>query len=246
MKIFGNILIYALVFTLMVVSCKPADKARKTDSVVEQISIVDNPNLTIYAEKGNGHNYPTFVIWTEDLMGNYINTFYITKSYATGIYNHEMKGDTAWSNEAGPSYQPAALPYWTHKKGLINSKVLIPDSDNPFVDAYSGATPSGSFEIGISSDIKKPYKILLEVNQLGDWNKFWTNNKYPDSEAYKHSGQPSVIYSVTIDQNDTIFHMNPIGYGDPEGNSGNLYTDLSNITTPLSIFSLIKINTSKK
>lgn len=246
MKILGNILIYISIFAFLFTSCKPADKTRKTKSVVEQIKINDNSNLIIYGERGNSHNYPSFVIWTEDMMGDYISTIYITKSYATGIYNYEMKGDTAWMNEKGPSYQPAALPYWTHKKGLIKGEIMVPDKDNPFVDAYSGATPSGSFKIEVDSDLKKPYRLLLEVNQLGDWNEYWTNNKYPDSEAYKHSGQPSVIYGVTINDSDSLFFMNPIGHGDPEGSTGNLFTDLSNITTPKSIFSKISIKTSTK
>ena len=168
MKILGNILIYTWIFAVLFASCKPTDKTRKAKPVVEQIKINDNSNLIIYGERGNSHNYPSFVIWTEDMMGNYISTIYITKSYATGIYNYEMKGDTVWMNEEGPSYQPAALPYWTHKKGTINGDILVPEKDNPFIDAYSGATPSGSFQIKVDNDLTKPYRLLFEVNQCDD------------------------------------------------------------------------------
>lgn len=190
---------------------------------------------------GKGYNYPTFVLWSEDMKGNYLKTHYITRSYASGIFGHEKVNDSIWKSEPGPSYQPAALPYWTHKKGLINDKTLIPTPDNPFVDAHTGATPEQNFEILLPDNKDGHFRLLFEVNQTWDWNKYWNNNKYPESSAYKNSAQPSIVYAVTINEDMNEFHMNPIGHGDPKGENGKLFTDLSTLTTSKEIFKRIKI-----
>jgi hypothetical protein len=82
---------------------------------------------------------------------------------------------------------------------------------------------------------------LLEINQSWDWNQYWTNNKYPDNAAYKHSAQPSLIYAVTINSADSIYYMNPIGHGDPKGESGNLFTNIGTLSSAKEIFESIKI-----
>jgi len=203
-------------------------------------------NLSIELIKGEAFNNPTYVIWMEDMDGNFLKTIFITKSYATGIYGHKMTSDSTWSNEEGESIQAAALPYWTHKKGLIDGKHLIPTPKHPYVDAYAGATPKSDFIFQTDdSSMEKPYRILLEVNQPWDFNKYWTNSKYIDNLQYKRSAQPSVIYSVTVNTDESEYFLNPIGHGDPIGENGKLYTNLSNLTTSKEIFKSIKLNYSK-
>lgn len=205
------------------------------------IKIGNTSNFKMELTPGSAFNHPTFVVWMEDIDENYIKTLFITKSYASGIFGHKMVGDSMWLNERGESIQPAALPYWTHKKGLINGKNLVPNPENPFVDAYTGATPQGRFVFSDSLNRKPKYRILLEVNQTWDWNNYWTNNKYPASQGYKHSAQPSVIYAATINANDSVFYLNPIGHGSPTGEDGKLYTNLSTLSSALQIFSSIKL-----
>jgi hypothetical protein len=89
--------------------------------------------------------------------------------------------------------------------------------------------------------MKEPFRILLEVNQPWDWNKYWTNGKYPNNEAYKHSAQPSMVYAVTIDKNQSQFYLNPVGHGDPKGESGKLYTNLTTITSAKEIFKYVSV-----
>jgi hypothetical protein len=223
-------------------SCKPSEKTSTNVLVVKDSKLSDSKDqLIISLFKGESFNHPTYVIWAEDLEGNYLKTIFITKSYASGIFGHEMVGDSIWLNKAGASYQPAALPYWTHKKGLIDNKYLVPTPEHPYVDAYTGATPNENFQFETAANGKKSsYRLLLEVNQTWDWNPYWTNNKYPDNPAYKHSAQPSVIYAVTFNQEDTVFYLNPIGHGDPKGENGKLFTNLQTITTAKEIFKSVK------
>lgn len=218
-------------------------------NTTKEIVYSDNTNdrnLSLNLLMGSEFNHPTYVIWEEDMEGNFVRTIFITKSYASGIYGYRMNSDSSWTSERGESYQPAALPYWTYKKGLIDGKYLIPNPQHPYVDAYSGATPQSDFRFETSKgNTKKPYRILLEVNQPWDWNKYWNNGKYTNSEAYKHSAQPSIIYSVTINDEDSTFYMNPIGHGDPKGESGKLFTDISTLTTAKSIFKELRIDILK-
>lgn len=216
---------------------------KQTDSVSFS-TLNDGQKIKLELIKGKGFNHPTFVIWQEDLQGNFIKTLFITEAYANGVFDHQMVGDSMWLNKPGPSYQPAALPYWTFRKGKINNNNYVPTKDEPYVDGYTGATPIGNFEFNTKTDnSNSKYRILLEVNQTWDWNKYWTNNKYPNNDAYKHSAQPSIIYAVTLNETDSVYFLNPIGHGDPTGETGKLYTNLSTFTTAKEIFESIKITT---
>lgn len=228
-------------------SCKTTEET--IDIVVDKdkIQINSSKQMLISLQKGEHFNHPTFVIWEEDMNGNYKKTIFITKSIASGKFGHKMLNDSTWLPESGESIQPAALPYWSHKKGLIDGVEMTPTLEHPFVDAYSGATPKNNFQFKTTSNSNSEnYRILLEVNQTWDWNKYWTNNKYPNSPAYNHSAQPSIICAVTINKDDTEFYLNPIGHGDAKGENGKLYTDLSSLTTAKEIFSLIKIEIIQK
>lgn len=231
---------------ISIVSCSlPKESSDINMSITIKSEHTDNQYRISFIH-GKGYNAPTFVLWSEDMNGDYLETYYITQYYASGIFGHEKINDSTWKPVPGPSYQPAALPYWTFKKGLINNETLIPSPQNPFVDACTGATPEQNFEIILPKNDKGQFRLLFEVNQTWDWNNYWTNNKYPESAAYKNSAQPSVIYAVTIDDEMDEFSLNPIGHGDPKGESGKLYTDLSTLTTAKEIFKSIKIERIKK
>lgn len=78
---------------------------------------------------------------------------------------------------------------------------------------------------------------MLEINQNWDWNNYWTNDKYPDDENYKWSCQPALVYETDIDLNSLKdpYRMSPIGHSHYSGNTGELFPDLSTLTTALKI-----------
>ena len=236
----------SILFIILVFQNCQVTKNAVADTTYVSLNEKQGKDIRIKVIKGEEINHPTYAIWLEDMDGNFIRTLFVTKSFASGIFGHQMVGDTVWLKTSGPSYQPAALPYWTYKKGMINNKSLIPTPDNPYVDGFSGATPLGDLILNTNGEETNNYRVLLEVNQPWDWNKFWTNNKYPDNEAYKHSAQPSLIYGVTINGNHKTYHMNPIGHGDPKGESGKLFTDISQMDTALEIFDRIVIENIEK
>ncbi|NPD45322.1 MULTISPECIES: hypothetical protein [unclassified Lentimicrobium] len=230
-----------LAISLLLIQCKTTKIETESKMTILIDSEDNGPEMTINFINGIGYNRPTYVLWMEDLEGHYIKTLFITKSYASGIFGYEMQGDSIWIKKSGPSYQPAALPYWSHKKGETNGQ-LIPSPEQPFVDAYTGATPEQNFEIKTSSmNLDKKYRIFLEVNQSWDWNSFWTNNKYPENKAYQHSAQPSIVYAVEINSASESFFLNPIGHGDAKGESGKLFTNLNTLTSALKIFNSIEV-----
>ena len=195
--------------------------------------------------KGRAFNFPTFAIWVENLEGKHVKTLFVTKSIASGIFKRGQLTDSTWTNKPGAAYRPAALPYWLHKKGELANGKLLPTKDQPYTDAITGATPKKDFVLQVdkSSGIPQKFRLLVEINQPWDWNEYWTNRKFPNDKNYKSSAQPSVIYSVTIDSEASKdYYLNPIGHGHFNGSDGELYTDLTSLTSALNIVYTMKVN----
>ncbi|MDF1576492.1 MAG: hypothetical protein P1P86_14990 [Bacteroidales bacterium] len=202
------------------------------------------PALEIEMIKGEGHNHPLIAIWVETLDGHFVQTLYVAESIGKGIFQHGDASRGFW--KPGEIQRPAALPYWSHKRGIKNEQGLfLPTPTNPVPDAYTGATPEQSFILRTRLDEPGPDKLrlLFEINQTWDWNEFWTNNKFPDDEEYKTSCQPALVYAATIDLGDAgeEYPMEIIGRSHHSGASGELFTDLETLTTALHIAEKITV-----
>ena len=196
------------------------------------------PVLLINFQKGLAHNHPLMAIWVEDTAGNYIQTLYVAQSIATGIFARGDNSTGQWTK--GEIRRPAALPYWGHKRGIVAEDGLyLPTPEKPVPDAYTGATPKNDFLLKTRLDKPGPdvFHLLLEINQPWDWNDFWSNAKYMDDYEYKSSAQPAVIYQASIDlnSNNKEFEMKVIGHGHYSGKDGQLYTDVTTLTSALQI-----------
>jgi len=194
--------------------------------------------IVIDFTKGKEFYYPLFAVWVEGMDGKYIQTLYVAKSVATGIFEYGKQENGKWLK--APKRAPQTLPYWAHKRGIKASDGLyIPDAGTEVPDAYSGATPKTGFVLKSRADNPLPerFKVMLEINQNWDWNEYWTNNKFPDDENYKWSCQPALVYETDIDLNSLkdSYIMNPIGHSHYSGKTGELFTDLSTLTTALKI-----------
>lgn len=131
--------------------------------------------LTLELTKGQAWKHPTFAIWIEDTEGNYLETVFVTRSIATGIYDHADGGNGTWKDEPGESIRPAALPYWAHKRGVMSRDGLyVPTPENPVTDAITGPTPEQDFVLKTDRlhSTGKNFRVLLEINQLWDWNDY--------------------------------------------------------------------------
>lgn len=240
-KIKKVMILIPVYFTLF--SCRQAREintnAGKNPVVISTNIENTGKELEILFFKGSEFNHPTFVFWIEDTSGKYLQTIYITKSYASGVYKYGTNDNGKWG--PGNVKRPAALPYWSHK--LYGNDV--PTHENPLPDAVSAATPKGDFNLNskLLKDIPAEYDLYLEINQTWDWNNYWTNEKFPDDQEYKTSCQPAVVYKARINMNEKkmTFKMNPVGHSHYSGKTGELFSDLSTLTTALKIVDKVEI-----
>jgi len=237
-----------LTIAFLVSKCGSTKKSTASNQLMPDTIITNmgssGDQLIISFKKGTAHNHPLMAIWIEDTTGQFIQTLYVAKSIGKGTFDHGKVESGKW--KPGPVRRPAALPYWSHQRGIQASDGLYtPAPENPVIDAYTGPTPQGDFllKTQTNKDLNKPFRLLFEINQAWDWNDYWTTNKYPEDQDYKTSGQPSVIYSVVInpDQPKNEYKLKAIGHGHYSGDTGELFRDLSNISSALSITEQIKV-----
>ena len=238
--------VLAVVSAFLITSCKVKESVKSHQSAEKQVIQAffgdQSVQLNLQFTKGKYHNHPTFAIWIEKPDGEFVRTLFVTKSLATGFYNHGDAGNGTWLTVPGEAKRPATLPVWLHKREKMKSdQALLPDPQNPLPDAVTGATPSGDFEFIPKTDLPEKFRLFVELNQAWDWNKFWTNNLYPGDKDYHTSAQPSLIYVADVDLKNLMdeYHLNPIGHGHYSGNDGKLYTDISTFTTSFQIFDSI-------
>lgn len=221
----------------------------KKKKEVEHIILATNSDgkgtqMSIEFVKGAKHNHPLMAVWVEDLDGNYIQTLYVAQSIATGVFAHGDKTTGRW--QEGEILRPAALPYWAHKRNIKNDiGNYMPKAGFEVPDAYSGATPKANFTLETRTDntISGKFRVLMEINQSWDWNRHWTNSKYPDEPEYKTSAQPAVVYAADVDADSPqkVYELKPIGHSHYAGADGRLYPELNTMTTALEIVEEVKL-----
>jgi hypothetical protein len=228
----------ALLFPFILFSVDYNGNAKKKKDKEKEVIVTNidgkGNEIELHFTGGDHHSHALIAVWIEDMEENYVQTLYISNSVANGVFQRAKKGNNVW--EEGRVRRPATLPYWSHKRGVLEKDSLyIPSPEHAVSDAYTGATPLDDFILKTKSDDPKSnkYRIILEINQPFDFNEFWTNSKYPDDKNYATSGQPSVIYAVTIepDAKDEKYYMNPIGHGHYSGKDGKLYTNISTLSS---------------
>jgi hypothetical protein len=232
-----------VISVILLASCSAGKNKRQVALLepVEKISTNVNgkgPEIRVELYKGEAFYYPLIAIWLEDEGGKYIQTLYVAKSVATGVFKFGKQENNKWVS--APKRVPQTLPYWAHKRDVLAKDGLyMPDSENTVPDAYTGATPVSGFILTSHADSTLPdrYKVLMEINQNWDWNEYWTNDKYPDDEFYKMSCQPALVYEVLIDTRSLkpSNKMVPVGHSHYSGKTGELFPDLSTLTTALHI-----------
>jgi hypothetical protein len=240
--------ILLLINTMSCRSTKISSIDNVSDTIVTNSSGKGWP-LKIEFARGASHNHPLMAIWITDTNFNYIETLYIAKSIAKGVFEHGDESSGKWM--PGPIRRPAALPVWAHNRNIQeNDGLYIPTQETAMPDAITGATPPGNFILFTSTSSKdlKVFDVYLEINQSWDWNEYWTNNKYPEDEDYKTSCQPSLIYKTTIDVRNHrggALNLKLVGHGHFSGENGAIHTNLNTITTAKNIVQSAKVQSIK-
>ncbi len=233
-----------LIILLLLAGCKTKDIPLSTPDVYSYNPDAEGAPIRFEFEKGEEHNHPLMALWIEDMQGNFIQTVFVAESIGKGVFKHGDNSSGKWM--PGEIRRPAALPVWSHRRGIqAEDGLFLPTPENPVPDAYTGPTPPQDFVI--ESRLENPelrqFLVFFEINQTWDWNEYWTNNKYPDSEEYKTSCQPALVYKavVNLDDKQKEYPMRLIGHSHYAGEDGKIYEDVSTFTTALDITEEIKI-----
>jgi len=229
-----------VIAALLIVSTTLVIGQRKKDiyTVANYGEANSGTRLSFQFEKGKRHNHPLMAIWLADENGRYIQTLYVAESIGKGNFRRVDRSTGKW--QSGEIQRPATLPYWGHQRGIKNEYGnYLPSAKQPVVDAYTGATPPGSFDYQLTTEDKLEgrYQVFMEINQSWDWNEYWHNDKFPDDKEYKTSSQPAVVYQAWIDTRtgNRRVELKPVGRSHHSGRDGQLYTDLSTLTTAMEI-----------
>lgn len=178
---------------------------------------------------------PQVAVWMETPEGQYISTLYVTGKTSSSDFGE---------SESGPTRRPEALPYWSHSRGVKEADgYYAPAQKNADLDGVSGATPKSDAMISFTAPRMGQYRLLVEVNRSYDFNEYYSKGRFPDDPIYSgdgSSGQPSLIYATTIGSDSPgKYLLELIGHGHHSGADGNLYPELSQITTAKDILSFI-------
>lgn len=187
----------------------------------------------------NKKNPPQIAIWLEDMNGKYLTTVYATHKIAT----------QSWQNANG-NRRKEALPCWCYSRGVkYEDGLYLPTKAHPLADGITGATPHSGFDMRLSpaGDLKQ-FIVKIEINHSTDFNDSYPKSAKPGDANYsggeQGSGQPALVYEAIVDltSNKKTFDAVLIGHSSPDGTSGEIYKDMSGITTALNIVKQIKIS----
>jgi len=147
-----------------------------------------------------------------------------------------------------------SLPVFLHKLGAKTSDGLFAPTEGDLIsDAFTGATLSNNFELNTKTQapLNGQYKLRFEINHSFDFNSYYSSDRFPDDPIYSgngYSAQPSVIYETIIDTNNknALYNLSLIGRGHHSGKDGEIYKDLSNMTTALKLVDRIRVEVKSK
>ncbi len=243
-----------ILISVILASCSASPTASKLAQRQTFTDVVTNkagtgPEIEVKFFGGPALYYPLMAVWLEDEQGEYIQTLFVPRAIATGVFKYGSNASGKWQEAAKRA--PQTLPYWSHKRGVrAPDGLYMPDPENPVADAYSGATPTTSFVLQTRADKALPgkFRVMFEVNQNWDWNEYWTNDKYPGDKNYLNNAQPSLVYESMVDMNNLgdRYVMKPSGHGHPTGATGELFTDMSTLTTALQIADSVVVRITGK
>ncbi len=218
-----------------------------------EINTDNDIELTIDLLRAEHFWHPQIAIWTEDTTGNFLQTLFVTQATAKGLFfggrsKSNFKEFDTQKDATGEYRRVDALPVWSHKRGVQYSDgMYVPTIDHPLPDGISGATLSDNFHMTTSSDFEQKFNLRIEINVAFDDNEYYSEFDFPDDEVF-HSGtgqlgQPSIIFETSIDMRDNkdYYLMELIGHGHHSGQSGELYEDLSTLTTALELVERIVV-----
>lgn len=233
---------------------------QSSDYEVMELDTENDIQLSLDLLRGEHFWHPQVAIWTEDTLGNFGQTLFVTKATARGIFSGGRTKENFKSFDSEPNTSEEvdyrrvdALPVWSHKRGVQYSDgMFAPPADQPLPDGMTGATPLDNFKLKTSTDALSKFILKFEINVAFDDNENYSEFDFPDDEVF-HSGtgqlgQPSLIFKTNIDMTDgkNYYLMELLGHGHRSGSDGKIYKELASLTTALSIVERIVVSAKVK
>lgn len=199
--------------------------------------------LSIDLVRGEHYWHPQMAVWVEDKDGNYVETIFVSKATAQGIFfggrsKDNFKEFDAQKSNNNDYRRVDALPVWSHKRGVqYTDGMYAPTRDKPLPDAITGATLQDNFHLLSSIPEIDSFHLKLEINVAFDDNEYYSEYDYPDDDVFHNGtgqlGQPSIVFDTSIDlKNEKGYYlMDLVGHGHRSGQNGEIFSDLSTLTT---------------
>lgn len=242
---------------LMDFSAKQKASAKKelnqTTYQLVEMNTTNDIKLIIDLLRSEHYWHPQMAIWIENEKGNYIETLFISKATAKGLFfggrsKSNFKSFDKNKNTSGEYRHVNALPVWAHKRNVkYTDGMYVPPSNQPLPDAITGATITDNFKLNTSIEPFKKFVLKIEINVAFDDNEYYSEYDFPEDTIFHNGtgqlGQPSIIFSTNIDMNDgkNYYLMELIGHGHHSGQNGTIYPDLSTLTTAKQIVERIVV-----
>ncbi|WP_298516198.1 hypothetical protein [uncultured Kordia sp.] len=220
---------------------------------VLEMNTIHDLKLSIDVLRSEHYWHPQMAIWIEDKNGNYVETLFVSKATAKGLFfggrsKDNFKDFDEKKDASGDYRRVNALPVWSHKRNVKYADGLyVPPSNNPLPDAISGETFTDNFQLITSTKERSEFILKIEINVAFDDNESYSAYDFPDDETFHNGtgqlGQPSIIFEARIDMNDekSYYLMDLIGHGHHSGQNGIIYSDVSSLTTAKKIIERIVI-----
>ena len=229
-----------------------------TSFEVVEMNMDDDLRLTIDLLRSEHYWHPQMAIWLEDSVGNYLETLFVSKATAQGLFyggrsKDNFKDFDAKKQGTGDYRRVNALPVWSYKRNVKYADgMFVPPRDEPLPDAITGATLVDNFKMITSADHLEKFNVFLEINVAFDDNEYYSEYDFPDDEVYHNGtgqlGQPSIIFHSDVDMKDgeDYYIMKLMGHGHHSAQNGKIYSDLSSLTTAKQIVERIVLGVSEK
>ncbi|WP_106790782.1 hypothetical protein [Aquimarina sp. Aq78] len=229
-----------------------------TSYQIVEMNMANDIQLTIDLLRSEHYWHPQMAVWLEDENSNYIETLFVSKATAKGLFfggrsKDNFKNFDENKDASGDYRRVNALPVWSYKRDVqYPDGLYVPPSNNPLPDAITGATILDNFKLLSSVKNLSKFKLKIEINVAFDDNEYYSEYDFPEDGTFHNGtgqlGQPSIIFETFIDMNDDkkYYLMELIGHGHHSGQDGNVNSDLSTLTTAKRIVERIVVGVIQK
>lgn len=220
---------------------------------VLEMQMGNDLQLSVDLLRGEHYWHPQMAIWLEDTIGNHLETIFVSKATAQGLFfggrsKDNFKEFDEQKQGTGDYRRVNALPVWSHKRGVKYADgMYVPTKEEALPDAITGATFIDNFKLLASIDSLNNFVLKIELNVAFDDNEYYSEFDFPDDQVFHNGtgqlGQPSIVFGTEIDMSDSkdYYLMELLGHGHQSGQSGEIYTELSKLTTAKQIVERIVV-----